>query len=28
VTRDGGRPEHALYRQEQVLRDWIGAGAR
>jgi myo-inositol-1-phosphate synthase len=28
VTRDGSRPEHALHLQEQVLRDWIGAGAR
>jgi myo-inositol-1-phosphate synthase len=27
TTRDGSRPEHALYRQEQVLRDWIAAGA-
>jgi myo-inositol-1-phosphate synthase len=26
TTRDGSVPEHALYRQEQVLRDWIGAG--
>jgi myo-inositol-1-phosphate synthase len=27
TTRDGSQPEHALYRQEQVLRDWIAAGA-
>ncbi|MDD7938006.1 inositol-3-phosphate synthase [Actinomycetospora lutea] len=27
TTRDGRRPEHALHVQEQVLREWIGAGA-
>ncbi|MFC5066108.1 inositol-3-phosphate synthase [Actinomycetospora atypica] len=23
ITRDGSAPEHALYRQEQVLREWL-----
>ncbi|MFC5137293.1 inositol-3-phosphate synthase [Actinomycetospora rhizophila] len=27
TTRDGSQPEHALHRQEQVLREWIAAGA-
>ncbi|MEJ2867891.1 inositol-3-phosphate synthase [Actinomycetospora sp. OC33-EN08] len=24
ITRDGSEPVHALYRQEQVLREWLG----
>ncbi|MGY1741638.1 MULTISPECIES: inositol-3-phosphate synthase [unclassified Blastococcus] len=27
MTPGGGTPEHALHRQEQVLLDWLGAGA-
>ena len=27
MTRDGGQPEHALHRQEQVLLDWLAAGS-
>ena len=27
MTRDGGQPEHALHRQEQVLLDWLAGEA-